>query len=594
MFYVEKWHRENKKPLTFLHIGPPVIVFLAFIGITIFSWQDARNDIKEQRSTVLSSNIHEAEVLIENRINVYEDILRAGVGLFNASASVSRSEWKRFVEIMEIDKRYPGIYGIGYTQLLKPSEVASHENANRDSVVPEYKVFPAGEREIYSSIVYIEPMTQANKKAIGYDMYSEENRRAAMDLARDSGDPAITDTVTLVQDNPNDKGTGLLMYLPVYRQGTPSDTLEERRANIIGFVYAPFRSETLIEKVTTSVDSDGFAFQIFDASQPVPTLLYESQDYQKINQANRTQQSFANFKVYNQDWIVAGIIDTTTISSNQNGRPTTILWGGILFSVFIAGFIYLLLLNRTRALASKEEFEIQNAKDELLALASHQLRTPATGVKQYLGLLREGYAGALNRDQRRFVNKAYESNERQLNTINEMLFVARSDAGNIKLTIRKLDFAGLIQSVIEEQKQDIKDKKHTLINNVPKTEIGIFGDEQYLRMAVENIISNAIKYTSPGGEIVISLKRLQDAVRFEVEDNGVGVNQRDLELLFKKFSRIPNELTSQVSGSGIGLYLTKSIVKAHGGQISFESVVNVGSSVVIKLPTKLPKEKSKV
>jgi signal transduction histidine kinase len=230
----------------------------------------------------------------------------------------------------------------------------------------------------------------------------------------------------------------------------------------------------------------------------------------------------------------------------------------------------------------------KEAKDDFLALASHQLRTPATGVKQYLGMLIEGYAGPLSELQEKLLNKAYSSNERQLSIINEMLFVARADSGQIKIQEDLIDLQSLIKDTVEEQQLAFFNKEQTFKINIPEEKVLFVGDEQYLRMAIENLISNATKYTPEGGHIDIFLKQSDSSIKIEVSDTGVGVSEEDKKLLFRKFTRIPNDLTGLVNGSGLGLYLVKKVIETHGGTVEFESEEGIGSTVKIILPNNKP------
>ena len=228
----------------------------------------------------------------------------------------------------------------------------------------------------------------------------------------------------------------------------------------------------------------------------------------------------------------------------------------------------------------------ENAKDDFLALASHQLRTPATGVKQYVGMLIEGLAGPLTDLQQKLLTKAYESNERQLSIINEMLFVARADSDQIKIQDDEINIGLLLQDIVEEQQVAFKNKNQICKLKIPNTTICMFGDEQYIRMAIENVVSNATKYTQAGGKIDITLKENTQYIILEFNDTGVGVADEDKVLLFKKFSRIHNDLSATVSGSGLGLYLVRKVVELHNGSVTFDSKVGEGSKVKITLPKK--------
>ena len=140
------------------------------------------------------------------------------------------------MQTLQVERYWPGIQGVGFARMLAPAELAAHEAEIRTEGFPDYAVRPVGERPQYSAIVYLEPFEGRNLRAFGYDMFSEEVRRAAMVRARDSGLPAVSGKVVLVQETGHDVQAGCLMYLPLYRKGMPVGTVEERRAALLGFV----------------------------------------------------------------------------------------------------------------------------------------------------------------------------------------------------------------------------------------------------------------------------------------------------------------------------------------------------------------------
>ncbi|MCU0667682.1 MAG: ATP-binding protein, partial [Patescibacteria group bacterium] len=226
--------------------------------------------------------------------------------------------------------------------------------------------------------------------------------------------------------------------------------------------------------------------------------------------------------------------------------------------------------NNLKALPT-EFWQLKNLQN--LSLSNNQFKTLSSEI------------GQLTKLQKSLVDKAYESNERQLDTINEMLFVARADAGELNISIKKIDITRLVNGVTVDMRQMIAKNMQTMQINLPDKQLIINGDQQYLRMAIENIISNASKYTKPGGHISVCLIEMgEKSVQLSVKDNGVGINKSDLRLLFKKFSRIPNELTGKVVGSGIGLYLVRKIIDAHHGEIIVDSTEDVGTTINIILP----------
>lgn len=227
---------------------------------------------------------------------------------------------------------------------------------------------------------------------------------------------------------------------------------------------------------------------------------------------------------------------------------------------------------------------LNSAKDEFISVASHQLRTPATGVKQFLGLLREGYAGELTPRQREFVDKAYESNDRQIALVNDLLRVAQLDAGRVNLTKTRIDVGGLVRDVIDEQINRFHDRGQFVSYEVPTTPILAFVDHMRYRMVLENIIDNASKYTPEGGKVVVSVTMIGSDVCVSVRDTGVGIESDELPRLFEKFSRIPNELSDVGGGSGLGLYWAHKIITLHNGAITVHSEPGEGSIFGITVP----------
>ena len=182
------------------------------------------------------------------------------------------------------------------------------------------------------------------------------------------------------------------------------------------------------------------------------------------------------------------------------------------------------------------------------------------------------------------LRKAYISNERQLEIINQILYVARADSGRILLNKQAVDLNTLVIQVINEQSGTIKSKKQKIIYKKSRSKLIISADKQYLHMAIDNLINNASKYTHNGGRITVSLKKAKGEAIVSIQDTGVGIDQKEAERAFEKFTRLDNDLSTQVGGSGIGLYLCKQIVELHGGRIVLESKVGKGSTFIIYLP----------
>ena len=233
---------------------------------------------------------------------------------------------------------------------------------------------------------------------------------------------------------------------------------------------------------------------------------------------------------------------------------------------------------------SKRLTEINKNKDEFISLASHQLRTPAKAVKQYIGLMMEGYAGKLNRAQVNFLKKANDSNERQLNIVNDILSVARLDGSNSKLALEVCDIRPIIKEAVKITHKKFRDKKQPLVVHLPTKPVIAEVDCAQLRIALENLLENASNYSDIERKVELNLTIKDQKIEINITDEGVGIAPEDVKNLFKKFSRIPNRFSIESGGTGLGLYWSQKMIKLHGGTIRVRSKLEEGSSFIITLP----------
>jgi signal transduction histidine kinase len=228
--------------------------------------------------------------------------------------------------------------------------------------------------------------------------------------------------------------------------------------------------------------------------------------------------------------------------------------------------------------------ELNKTKDEFISLASHQLRTPATGVKQYLGMVLQGMAGDVPPAQLTLLEKAYESNERQLTIVSDLLKVAQVDAGKVHIRKRPVNIVELVQDVAKEQADTYAARQQTLKVVMECDGIFAHADQAKIRMAFENLIDNASKYSDPHTTVTITVSEEPHWIRTDITDQGVGLAPEDIDKLFEKFSRVYNHLSTQVGGTGLGLYWAKNIIDFHGGMIRVLSTVGEGSTFSVYLP----------
>ena len=229
--------------------------------------------------------------------------------------------------------------------------------------------------------------------------------------------------------------------------------------------------------------------------------------------------------------------------------------------------------------------KLNAAKDEFIMLASHQLRTPATAVKQYVRMLTTGYAGKISKKQNNMLEVVYKSNERQLEIIEDLLRVARVDAGKVYLDKESYDMGQQVKAAIFGQTALFKNRRQTVIFNNPSKQAIVYGDSKLILMVIENILDNAGKYSVDGSQISIDIKQGDFYTSVSINDNGVGIRKVDIKKLFEKFVRIENSMTNSVKGTGLGLYWAKKVVDLHDGNIEVTSKINKGTTFKVVLPT---------
>ena len=234
-----------------------------------------------------------------------------------------------------------------------------------------------------------------------------------------------------------------------------------------------------------------------------------------------------------------------------------------------------------------DDLRLERAKDEFISLASHQLRTPATGVKQYIGIVLQGFAGDITDEQRKMLTKAYESNERQLRIISDLLRVAHVDAGKVVLQRSKVGLNAMMGDIIKEQADLFERRRQNIVLKKASKEAFAYIDEDAIRMVLENILDNAGKYSPEGTQVTTSVSETADTVCVRIVDQGVGISHQDREKIFDKFSRADNPLSVSAGGTGIGLYWAKKIVDLHRGAIDHAPGKVKGTVFTITLPKEL-------
>jgi|GEM_PF-1350335 len=292
---------------------------------------------------------------IENSLQRYENVLQSGVGFFQGSDIVSREEWHKFVEALNLEMNYPGVQGVGYAQMFTSKELENIEKALAKEGFKRSVATSAPPTDLHSSILYLEPLDKRNLEAIGYDMYSESVRREAMNLAARTGKMAISGKVTLVQEIDEDVQAGFLMYLPYYGKRNGDSAYNE--ANVKGFIYSPFRMNDFIRTVR-SLQTNDFRLSIYDTNEGVEeSKLYQSAPSQ--NNAPIYKHTYA-LELGGRVWHV--VYESSLEFEKSHSSYIPLILGGIgaLFYLFFMSIILELLRKRALLKVKMNELEQSN------------------------------------------------------------------------------------------------------------------------------------------------------------------------------------------------------------------------------------------
>ena len=231
------------------------------------------------------------------------------------------------------------------------------------------------------------------------------------------------------------------------------------------------------------------------------------------------------------------------------------------------------------------EVETERAKTEFVSTVSHELRTPMTSIKGYADLLMMGAVGELADEQRRFLSIIKNNADRLTELVNDLLNISRIESGRIKLSPKAIRIEQMIDQVVTTMTPRAKNKKLTLRQDVPRDLPSVFADPARVVQILTNLVANAHQYTPASGEIVVSAYLHSDEVHVSVTDTGIGIAPEDREKIFDRFFRVDDPRVQEVSGTGLGLPIVKSLTEMQGGQVWVESEPERGSKFTFTLPT---------
>jgi CHASE1-domain containing sensor protein/signal transduction histidine kinase len=378
----------------FFNLLPPAALVIGLV-FSVIAYLIASNFQSQREDLYLQNEVGQISSKVKERFHDSQQILVSTAAFWDASDNVSRNEWRVFVKGQDLRANYPGIQGMGFAEVVRPNELEAHVQKIRAQGFPNYEIKPAGVRDFYTSIIYLEPFDERNQKAFGYDMFSQSVMREAMQMAVDTGQPTMSGKVGLIQENAADGQAGFLIYVPVYKKESQIRTKEERMANLQGFIYATFRAKNFIGDIMGR-DTDDVGFRIYEGKTKDPAaLMFDSHPNCQKKVVKSKEITIA---VNNRFRTLEFRAHKEFFSKIESFLSLIVLLGGIVTSVLL--YTLMLSIVRTRILALKQAedmtLELKEAENRYRTLVTQLqtgvlIQTPASEIvlsnQSALGLL---------------------------------------------------------------------------------------------------------------------------------------------------------------------------------------------------------------
>jgi signal transduction histidine kinase/ActR/RegA family two-component response regulator len=555
------------------------------------------------------NGVERTQSAINQRIDTYVNLLRGGAGLFATAGEISRVKFGNYVERLELEQHYPGIQGVGISARLLPAQLEGGIARMRGKEgFDDFKIFPADPRPEYHTIIFLEPLTPRNRLAIGYDMFTEPTRRAAMERARDTGEPATSGKVTLLQEADPDRQAGFLVYVPIYHLPHVPKSVQDRRSLLAGFCYAPFRADDFLNDLFSAkrLASD-ISLTVFDGDDANDANALMHQSPAPADHRPRFTKT-ATVALPGRHW--------TILYRSGPGFDATSTGSYTLMVIAIGGILSIVLFTLTASLASaarraevaadhlrdsadalrgakdaaenalEQAEQASRLKDEFLATVSHELRTPLNAILGWSQLLRGG------RDNPEELHHGLETIERsakaQAQLIEDLLDVSRIVAGKLRLDMRIVQLEPVVQAAIASARPAATAKGVQILDALDPTVGPVHGDPGRLQQIVWNLLSNAVKFTPKDGIVQVALRRRGAHAEITVTDTGIGISREFLPYVFERFRQADASTTRRYGGLGLGLGIVRHLTELHGGTVHAESAgLDQGSSFTVSFPLAL-------
>jgi signal transduction histidine kinase len=535
------------------------------------------------RQEVATASAFHADTLAVQRVTQVQldtvvAVTHAAAALLAASPEINFREFRAFVSGLQLRERYVGVDGIGFAPRVPAGSVRTFVRSISLDGIGNLKVRPEGDRSEYFPAVLLEPRDDDNATTIGFDLGVESQQREAMNRARDSDLPAVTE---LLAPNPaaGRSGREFVVYLPIYRRGEPVESIEQRRRALVGFVFSRLSPDVIFSDSIAAATVRYLDIAIYDSSKDSDALLISS------GTGKGKVQSSAPLMIGGRQWLLVASSREADMAALPPEAQRTFVVGAL-----VSLLLFALMRAQMRAWQTAERHATElraadRAKDEFLAVLSHELRTPLNVVLGWLSMLRNG---SVREDRQAHALDIIDRNARtQAQLIDDLLEVSRILMGKMRLDKQPLSVVPAISAVVESLRPAAEAKDVALhgVDTAAAETFIIAADAGRFAQIMSNLVANGVKFTQPDGAVWVNVEAEGELVKISVRDTGIGIDPDFLPYVFDRFRQADASPTRSHSGLGMGLAIVRDLVRLHGGRIDVYSAgLNQGAVFVVTLP----------
>ncbi len=573
------------------------LLFVFLLVIVLF--YVARKQDTAQRRLEFGGLTAQVTLEIERDLAVYSNVLMASSRFVASTNELTYGTYRAFS--LKFFEENGGIKTLSWNQRVLADERDAFESTIRKEGYPNYAIrdlLPGGTmaaapaRDVYFPITYLAPLA-GNERAHGFDTYGPDptgadTRRRAMERGVASNGAIATDRLAIVQ---SEDEYGVIVYQPVFRD-----------VALRGFVAGVFVFPEMMSEARSLADELNLDFVLTDRDGvPGKTVLFDSRtpDFKEnvenpgLSSGQLVGQGGVEFS--GRNWGIEFTQDSRAFAGKHNWELWAVLIGGMLF-VGLTGTFLLTVTARTEAverMVEERTAELQEArlkaekatraKSDFLSNMSHELRTPMNSIIGFTRLVIKKSGDRLPPKQLEALRVVDRNSAHLLELINELLDVAKIEAGKMTLETSHVDLGAMVGEALETLNPLAEARGLSLISRMTESPVVFIGDRTKIKQVLINLVSNGIKYTDEGS-ITVSLDSGERTARISVKDTGIGMTQEEVERLFTHYLQFESAGGRRVGGTGLGLVIVKAYIEMHGGRIDVSSAQGKGSEFIVELP----------